>query len=488
MNQGSRSTLITWTVVTSILFVVASIMAIYYYVDASNSRLAAKTMSDRYREVLPEAALNSAEVNEIKNARTATAPQPGITSGMGVFDVVRTQRNNLASAIAGPTATDDVRAMTALDGARTNAAQAIAPAGVTLPENAPVTDLVAMLASAVATKHAELTNAQGALAKSQADLKAAQDAFKAELDARAEAVRAAQGTATDATSNLTNVQTAKDTEIKALQDQLNTALAQAQELQNQNQVTISDLNRRLQNAQKELDVVKGRLVAGRADTASPIMRRGDGRIVRNPGTGIVFIDLGMGDQVSPGLTFEVYDKLEGVPPPGDPANDDSLPQGKASIEIVRVGPSSSEARIITRRPGATINEGDIISNLVYDKNVKYNFIVYGSFDLARSGRATPEEGRRDAETVKRLVTQWGGNIVDEINVDTDFVVLGIEPTIPEFTREELTDPVNKARYDQAVAEVQAYDDVKRKAIDLRIPVLNQNRFLYLVGYYDQAAR
>jgi hypothetical protein len=36
--------------------------------------------------------------------------------------------------------------------------------------------------------------------------------------------------------------------------------------------------------------------------------------------------------------------------------------------------------------------------------------------------------------VKRLVTQWGGEVVPEINVDTDFVVLGAEPQVPSFRR------------------------------------------------------
>jgi hypothetical protein len=76
--------------------------------------------------------------------------------------------------------------------------------------------------------------------------------------------------------------------------------------------------------------------------------------------------------------------------------------GKASIEVVRVGNTTSECRITRTSRGATLSEGDLIANLVYDKNTKYNFLVYGNFDLDRNGVATPQ----DAEVIKRLITQW----------------------------------------------------------------------------------
>ena len=40
----------------------------------------------------------------------------------------------------------------------------------------------------------------------------------------------------------------------------------------------------------------------------------------------------------------------------------------------------------------------------------------------------------------------------------------------------------------AIAEAEAYDAIRNRAIEYRIPILNQNRFLYLVGYYNQSAR
>jgi hypothetical protein len=151
---------------------------------------------------------------------------------------------------------------------------------------------------------------------------------------------------------------------------------------------------------------------------------------------------------------------------------------------VRVGPNNSEARVVRQTPGTQLAEGDLIANLVYDPNVKYNFVVYGEFDMDRNGVATPQ----DADVVKRLITQWGGNIMDNVNVDTDFVILGKEPIIPTFSREELQDPFNAKKLADAQAAADAYAKVRDTSRDLHIPLLNQNRFLALIGYYDQARR
>jgi hypothetical protein len=184
------------------------------------------------------------------------------------------------------------------------------------------------------------------------------------------------------------------------------------------------------------------------------------------------------------LTFEVYDKQQGIPPAGDPGNDEDLPKGKASIEIIRVNGTSSEARVTRQDTGAILQEGDLIANLVYDRNTKYTFVVYGDFDLDRNGNATPG----DADVIKRLITQWGGKLTDKVGVDVDFVVMGREPVVPVYSQEELQDPFNQKKQADATAALEAYQNVLEKAIEMRVPVLNQNRFLYLIGYYNQAQR
>ena len=105
-------------------------------------------------------------------------------------------------------------------------------------------------------------------------------------------------------------------------------------------------------------------------------------------------------------------------------------------------------------------------------------------DLDHNGVATAGE----ADIAKRLIEQWGGKLAADINVNTDFVVIGAEPVVPNLSKEEESDPLLVQRRTQAQADLTQYQDVINKARDLHIPILNQNRFLYFIGYYDQAKR
>jgi hypothetical protein len=247
---------------------------------------------------------------------------------------------------------------------------------------------------------------------------------------------------------------------------------------------LAGANQQITKANEEIIKLETRLGKRRADVMNPIIRQADGKIVRILSDGVCYINLGFGDQVTPGLTFEVYDKAEGVPAlPTSDTGDEQLPVGKASIEITKVGTTSSECRIVKTAPGAVLTEGDIIANLVYDPHTKYNFFVYGNFDLANTGRPNSA----DAEVVKRLITQWGGQLINQVDVDTDFVVLGSEPVLPTFSKDDLT-AENQDKLAKAQAELDKYQEIRQQAKDLNIPVLNQNRFLYYVGFYDQAQR
>src|SRR5437763_1915650 len=78
----------------------------------------------------------------------------------------------------------------------------------------------------------------------------------------------------------------------------------AQEAAQTDRTRMAGLNPEMQ---KEADTNKGlqaKLAGHRVDVTSAAIRQGDGRIVRIPGNGICYINLGQGDQVTPGLTFE----------------------------------------------------------------------------------------------------------------------------------------------------------------------------------------
>ena len=481
VNQGSRTALVTWTVVTSFLFVISAIFAIYFYVDASKNSELYSTLRDKYKSVIDEGALNSPDLSALKTI--AEKPENQYNPGMKLFDVSIERGNRLAKLIAGKQVQSPEAATAAGNAALHEADEKVKGSGLTLPAQ-DLVGAVKLLADQVVQRSTEAAN------NKKASDEASAQATKTRSDADAQIKLLTDQLTTNANelqqtkASVDTMSQQKDTQLQQTAAATDAKLKETQDALGKLNVDVQSKDAQIADLKKELDKVQQKLSEIRPNVTTPVLRQADGHVVRLPGGGICFIDLGSGDQIIPGMTFEVYDRNEGIPPPGDPSNDVNLPKGKASIEVTRVGPTSSECRIVNTTPGTAITEGDLVANLVYDKNTKNKFLVHGSFDLAHTGKPNVQ----DAEVIKRLITQWGGELVNDVNADTDFVVLGVEPVIPVLSKEEKEDPIQKAIYDKALAESEAYNNISAKAREYRIPILNQNRFLYLTGYYELSRR
>lgn len=189
----------------------------------------------------------------------------------------------------------------------------------------------------------------------------------------------------------------------------------------------------------------------------------------------VYIDRGRNDKVTPGLTFEVFDQSTGIPQD----KKDLKARGKASIEVVNVSENTSECRITRMDSKVQLVDGDLLANAVYDPNMKFKFVVFGEFDIDDQGQSTSADKRR----IDAMVVDFGGTLQPDITPDTDFLVLGLEPKQPRKLAPDDTNPERLKEYQAALKKVQLYEDAIKRARDLSIPILNQNRFLALTGYY-----
>ena len=129
---------------------------------------------------------------------------------------------------------------------------------------------------------------------------------------------------------------------------------------------------------------------------------------------------------------------------------------------------------------------DVVINLIWDAEQTNVFVVAGEFDLDSNGKVDLD----GPEKVKSLVNKWGGAIAENVSVETDYVVLGDEPTLlTEPTFEQMgIDPLATDKYEESVQRHSRYQDVRSEADSLSIPVFNPERFLYLIGYKSQAGR
>ena len=484
-QQGSRAGLITALVAFVILFVVSLVFAFNFYGQLKQQTINFDAYKKQYSGYLSDVAITSAPVQALVAAKQEQPPHFGITAGETAVDVAVKQTAGLSTLITGAPDQTPSAAADAAGAELRKDQQSLKQSGVDSDLtggglNGAINRLTGLVVSGRQTDAATARDRDAARAQVQA-LTTSIAAIQAK---DAEAAKAQQQTAADAQAQLQKSADDAEATAKQVQADEQASVAKNAAAQQQAQTSVSDANRQLAQVQQQLDSTRAKLGNRRPDVTNSIVRQADGELIRVPGGGICYINLGYGTGVTNGLTFEVYDKLAGVPPiPPNVTGDEQLPVGKASIEIIHVGQNSSECRIVHTEPGAVLTEGDPIENLVYDAHQKYQFDVYGNFDLANTGRPNPA----DAEVVKRLVTQWGGKLTDKVSPDTDFLVLGAEPVLPEFAKDDLT-PENQDKLQKAQDALDKYQEVRQQAVQLHIPIMNQNRFLYYVGYYDQAKR
>lgn len=203
----------------------------------------------------------------------------------------------------------------------------------------------------------------------------------------------------------------------------------------------------------------------------------DGRVIDNAtGDGQVFINIGRQHKVSIGMTFEVYDTDTQIVPDQFTGE---YPRGKASLQVIRVSETTATAKITRNVPGRPVVRNDVIANAVYDPNKQYMFFVHGKFDMNGDGRPSEAE----TELVRNLIQQWGGRVVegDTLRGDADFLLLGVQPNEPPPLRANPTPEEVRIWADQKAAG-DRYNRLLQDAMKASIPVLNQNRFLILIGH------
>jgi hypothetical protein len=474
--QGSRGGLITAVVIFTILFVTATIFAIYFGVDDNKRTELLTTQSKRTQDIYSAQDISSQRYTQLNTHR-----KPGQT----VLQAAFADSEDLAEMINGKTAASTVQPSAAADQARKALTDAAARVpSLELSTSMSLVDAINKLASYAAEQQYTATSlrqeqqhaagdAAHQIALAQELTQKAQDDLAEANKIKQDALDRAQKADSDATLRIREMSTAMDGERK----DYNSELQKVQQL--------VDAKDRQLDQEKRLSTALGDKLAGRRmSVVDPLLRQPDGMITSVASEDVVYVNLGMGDHIVPGMTFEVYNRREGIPKQDDLMSEENLPIGEASIEVERVYASDSQCRVLKMEPGQHINEGDLIANLVYDRNTKYNFVVYGKFDLGQTGQ--PKDG--DREKVDALVTAWGGHVQNKIDVDTDFVVMGAEPQVQQFTDDQLQDPLNRRLLDDQKAEYQAYENELDSAKELHVPIMNQNRFLYFCGYYDNAQR
>jgi predicted nucleic acid-binding Zn-ribbon protein len=479
-SQGSRGGLVAAVVVFTVLFVASTIFAIYFGVQDSKAEESLQSLTSTYREIAHD--VNGPDVIALRQLARSDSRLEEQTA---LAEAIQ-QRKDLSEQVLGHAAAQlaDVGAtISQMEDTIQKVNKLLVASGAKLTSSslmsaiANLTTEVGTLQDAVKTADAareqalqqandDSAAARDASAKAAASVASAQEELQKRIDADNDDIKKTQGEVASVRKTFEDEQAVSTTKLDADDKQR------------------ADLINQLDSLKKQMDRLRDKLAGRRVEVEDAIVRRPEGEVVQIVDAKTLYINLGQGDQIVPGMTFEVYDKSQPLPKLGDGLDDENLPKGKASLEVTRVLANGSECHIVNVEPGQTIVQGDRLLNLIYDRNVKFKFFVYGDFDIARTGHPTPA----GADIIRRLISQWGGEVVDKLDENTDFVIVGTPPEVPIYSAEDLKDPLNEQNLDNAKLAADNYDKIVNRAVDLHTAIMNQNKFLYFIGFYDLALR
>ena len=449
IRSGSSGPLIA-VVVFVILTVLSIATAIYFFTELNKSELIAMESKRALAAVVSPGFFDQDPGTKIRQAAEG--------ENKSVVEYLVSKNAEVAAVVTGETSTDAKSVQTALELTDQTAKQALASSRKSVLE--------AEAKTVEQQKIVEQLTAQMEIVQAQADEKSkSADEKVLQLTATIEPYRASTEAA------LASIQELKDELTKARDEAKSEYANQIAEEKNKQASLVSanqGLSGRVTELQKQLDAFR--------ITPKDASLLVDGTIIDLAATkDQVFISLGTKDRVRPGMTFEVYSDATAIM--YDPKTDRQTP-GYASVEIIKVGDTTSTARVTRKAPRKSIAKGDVIANAVYSPTYQYKFLVHGKFDVDNDGKVTDGE----TDYIRAKIRDWGGIVVEgeEITPDIDFVVIGSIPSKPQMRSMGESD----AAYAASLAASRAYDSYQAllaSASAAQIPILNWNRFQILTG-------
>ncbi|MHC4167841.1 MAG: hypothetical protein ACYSWQ_12850, partial [Planctomycetota bacterium] len=317
----------------------------------------------------------------------------------------------------------------------------------------------------LADKRAEFALAQAANADKEAALQVEKEEFRQQLEQ----------TKKDYADLSTLLQQTTSEQVKRLtveRDQLRNDLSAKNSTLLETQALLKEAQDRMKLAQEEVAKIEP------GPDRAVLAQEPDGEVLLvDDKAKVVHLNIGGNEHVYPGLTFTVYDRGTAVTSDG---------KGKAEIKVFDVAETYSAARIVNPEISKPILKGDIVANLIWDADRTNVFAVAGDFDLDGDGQLDADATTR----IETLVEKWGGKMADAITIDTDFLVLGNQPTVlqkPSLEEEEI-DPQATAKYEASLQRLARYNQLRDKAQSLWIPVFTYEKFLHFVGYKSQVSQ
>lgn len=347
------------------------------------------------------------------------------------------------------------------------------------PDNISLVKMITDLKSKLDEARQMQADTQAQYQQLQTDFNAANQEFIFKEQKLVEQVNAHQANAADIQSKYDELKKQMDASASEQLQMANKRLEEEQNKLRQKQMDLVEAENKIAELDKSLKTALATLEAIRPRPDRNVAAyQPDAKILRvDLQNGLIYLDIGTEDHVYRGLTFAIFDRNMPIPESGE---------GKAEVEVFQIDPKVSVARIVKSNRKNPIVQEDIVANLIWDSKTNNRFVVLGDFDFNNDGKIDEDGNQR----VREMVEHWGGIVQNEVTIDTDFVVVGQRPTpmvSPSQTALDL-DPTLQQKYDNSVKSIETYSAQLEVAQSLSVPIFNQKRFLYLVGYEGLLAK
>ncbi|MBN2588915.1 MAG: hypothetical protein JXA96_03560 [Sedimentisphaerales bacterium] len=472
-HRRKQSNVMLYTLIIFVgLFIVATTVAVFYYVKAEEHRITCEELQSDFDDFISEEEKTNigSIVGETSNLSTSYMQTMVEYHDETVTCVV----GGVAEATSAEVKTNNAKAKTQ---------EALTTAGKYLDNIDPNLTGLAQVVNALAEK---LQNTMESKAQTQQELKDKLDLFKkmeaANLDAyqtllkEKDILRQDYNDVQEAYAKLSQEkEKSTDERVQYFTDQLDREKANIKKTMDdllETQAILTETQTMLAEAKEEL----ARFGTPKEDSMAYMP---DGKILSiDNNTKTVIINLGSKNHVYRGLTFSVYDKGGYIGQEG---------QDKAEIEIFDIGDSYASARIVKSEINKPILKNDTIANLIWDSSKINEFVIAGDFDLDKDGEINPDA----ISKIKATIEKWGGKVTDKISVETDFLILGTMPNIPEqqpSIEEQMMDPTALQRYEDSLENLNRYNELETRARSLWVPIFTYEKFIHLIGYSEKSGQ
>ncbi|MGL5095049.1 MAG: hypothetical protein ACRDD1_05650, partial [Planctomycetia bacterium] len=326
---------------------------------------------------------------------------------------------------------------------------------------------------AVETLHAVLGGAEDRLARLKNDvnfleytLNSSREKYTTEVDVFVKFARDKQAELQREVENLQARLAEKERSINDVTNRFGKARDEREDAVNKRaqegkklQREIADLGKIIEDTRRDVDRAKQLL-----------FEQPDGEVKAVSGTE-VYINLGVYDDLKPGLTFSVFaDKLE--------ANPYVLP--KASLEVLRLVDSrQSLARVTSIQPGEAVLPGDKLYNPVWSPGAKAAVAYCGEIFI-------DGDTKLDNDAFAKLVEYNGGTIDASVNVKLRDIAGTITPKTTWLVVGVVPEP-GDSKYDSTLARdsemwLTTMSKMKSMAQEEGVRIIDVRNFLTFMGY------